>query len=60
MHFLEAGNCSHSGKTFILMLEKVKRASVRIIMSEEDDELEEDFDDDFDEGWEEDFDDENE
>jgi hypothetical protein len=29
-------------------------------LSEEDDELEEDYDDDFDEGWEEDFDDENE
>ena len=28
-----------------------------IHMSEEDDEIEEDFDDDFDEGWEEDFDD---
>jgi hypothetical protein len=28
-----------------------------IHMSEEDNELEEDFDDDFDEGWEEDFDD---
>jgi hypothetical protein len=37
----------------------VKRASVTE-MSEEDDELEEEYDDDFDEGWEEDFDDENE
>ena len=34
-----------------------KRASAGFgNMSEEDDELEEDFEDDFDEGWEEDFD----
>jgi hypothetical protein len=40
-------------------IQKLRLASVQIRMSEEDDELEEDFDDDFDEGWEEDFDDSN-
>jgi hypothetical protein len=45
-------------KVYETRTEVVARLRVRMSMSEEDDELEEEYDDDFDEGWEEDFDEE--
>ena len=44
-------------KTFIFRYENFSPVSVNYSMSEEDNELGDDYDNDFEEGWDEDFDD---